>query len=168
MVKCKGNYVHWIYDAYGDCVSSTSEKVGFGLGLSSTIIWMYAQIPQIILIFKTGNTEGISFGFLCFLFLGDVCNLVGAIINGGLITQIITSTWFIIVDGFCNTQYIYFKWIRPRCCSAKAGEDDIVEGNGSRDNSLIPIVPLLASTGVSLMQQHESSRYKNPYKGDML
>lgn len=170
MGKCEGEYVHWIKSVFGDCVSTSSEKAGFVLGLLSTIIWMYAQIPQIIMMFKTGNTDGLSYGFLCFLVIGDICNLVGAINNGGLITQIITSVWFIIVDGFCNIQYVYIKWIKPKCCSKKMLDDEIPNDTTYTDNSnsQLPIIPLLASTAASLMMQAKEKKYDNPYKGKML
>lgn len=142
MPNCTEPYVHWIDDAFGQCVSGIRQEIGFGLGLSSTIIWMWAQLPQIYMNFKNRSVEGLSFAFLCLLVTGDTCNLVGAILNGGLVTQIITAIWFMFVDGFCAAQYVYFYWIRPKCQRNR----DVVVSDGAR----IPAAPLLVAGAAAL------------------
>ena len=163
---CEGNYIHWVYDAFGECISSTQEKVGFGLGLSSTIIWMYAQIPQIVMNFKRKSADGLSFAFLCLLVSGDLCNFLGALINNGLLTQLITAIWFLIVDVFCLFQYVYYIWVRPRCCKNKDKLRDenqlLIQGQ----YDALPAIPLLFAATAKAAQQGTmlKSDYPNPYK----
>lgn len=115
-MTCEGNYIKWVYDIFGECVSTPSEKAGFFIGLLSTAIWMYAQLPQIVMNFRRKSVEGLSFIFILFLNFGDFCNLIGAILNNGLVTQFITAGWFVFVDISCLLQYIWYNWIRKKCC----------------------------------------------------
>ena len=156
---CPPNRIEWIYAAFGECVVTARDQASFWIGLSSTVIWMYAQIPQIIMNFKTKNVDGLSFPFLCFLVLGDLCNLVGAIITHGLITQIITATWFISVDVFCTLQYIVFKWLIP-CIRRKKDEEDLQKAiqNDNGTYLLFKATPLLLASAYSA----SSDPYKPP------
>ena len=122
-MSCGGNYIHWVFDIFGECISTPSEKAGFFIGLLSTAIWMYAQIPQILMNFRRKSVEGLSFIFILFLNFGDFCNLLGAILNNGLVTQFITAGWFVFVDVSLLIQYIWYNWIRKKCCPQKANEE---------------------------------------------
>lgn len=163
MGNCTEPYVHWIDRAFGQCVSGTRQEIGFALGLASTIIWMWAQLPQIWMNFKRQSTEGLSFAFLCLLVVGDLCNLTGALINGGLMTQVITACWFVFVDCLCACQYIYYVWIRKSC-----RKRDLVVVDDVADVR-IPAVPLLiasasaASSAVEQKVQLRASPYEPPY-----
>ena len=154
MPNCTEPYVHWIDTAFGQCVSGVRQEIGFSLGLSSTIIWMWAQLPQIYMNFKNRSVEGLSFAFLCLLVTGDTCNLVGAMLNGGLVTQIITASWFIFVDGFCAAQYVYFYWLRPGC------EKKRRERDGGGDKAALSPMPLLLAGAAALGE--------NPYEPPLL
>ncbi|OHT16701.1 PQ loop repeat family protein [Tritrichomonas foetus] len=171
MPQCTGIYVQWIADIFGECISTKRDKASFILGNLSTIIWVYAQIPQIIMNFKSKTTDGLSFSFLCLLVCGDLCNLFGAYINGGLITQIITASWFVIVDCFCTFQYIYYVWIRQKYQDYKSQK----QKNSNRyrndnnyqtdDNVSIPSLPLLFAIGASKMS---NDLYKPPHLYGMI
>ncbi|OHT05071.1 PQ loop repeat family protein [Tritrichomonas foetus] len=122
---------------------------------------MYAQIPQIILNFKRKSTDGLSFAFLCLLVAGDLCNLLGALINHGLVTQIITASWFLIVDGFCVSQYFYYVWIRPKC-SKKFRQEN--EGLIKGEYDALPAIPLLlAAASAQSLPSPRNTVYPNPY-----
>jgi uncharacterized protein with PQ loop repeat len=110
----------------GECISTVVEQIGFGFGLLSTVIWMYAQVPQLILNFRHRSVIGLSAGFMTLLVCGDVMNLVGVILTGGMATQFITASWFILVDGSVCCQILYYSWLRPKCHSS---EDDPAPGN---------------------------------------
>ncbi|KAH0790589.1 PQ loop repeat family protein [Histomonas meleagridis] len=119
---------------------------------------MYAQIPQIILFFKTGQTEGFSFAFICLLLFGDTCNLVGAIINHKLVTQIITATWYVLVDTFTLFQYIYLRWFKGKC--SKKEEVIIDEQNPL---SISPLLLPSAASAISLF-----TKQSGPYDSDQI
>ncbi|OHS96425.1 PQ loop repeat family protein [Tritrichomonas foetus] len=152
-MSCEGDYIKWIYTAFGECISTVQEKVGFALGLSSTIIWMYAQIPQIYMNFKNKSAEGLSFAFLLLLVTGDSTNLIGALINHGLLTQIITAIWFMIVDVFCAFQYVFYVWLIPRCSKKKKRQEIVRE----EYDQIIPAIPLLVAAA-------SAKSYPDPYK----
>lgn len=153
--QCPDNRVKWIYNTFGECVTNTRQQFGFWIGLSSTVIWMYAQIPQIIMNFKSKNVEALSFPFLCLLVTGDICNLVGAIITHGLVTQIITATWFVAVDVFCLLQYIVFHWIIPSIHKRK--QSFSYSSSNYEDDAVFSPTPLLIAAAVA-------SSPTNPYK----
>lgn len=157
MGNCTEPYVHWIDQAFGQCVSGVRQEIGFSMGLASTVIWMWAQLPQIWLNFKRQSTEGLSFGFLCLLVVGDLCNLAGALINGGLMTQVITASWFVFVDAFCASQYVYYVWLRPKC---RRRQLEVVAADA---DVRIPAVPLLIASAAAAVSGDEPTPYKPPY-----
>jgi uncharacterized protein with PQ loop repeat len=109
--------------------------VGFSLGLLSTLIWAYAQIPQVILNFRNKSVVGLSGVFVTLIVVGDLCNLIGIIIVGGLATQIITASWFLLCDSICFFQWVYYICVKPRCWPYILATPSIVP---------IPGIPLLA------------------------
>lgn len=158
-MSCEGNYIHWVYDIFGECVSTPSEKAGFFIGLLSTLIWMYAQIPQIIMNFKRKSVEGLSFVFILFLNFGDFCNLLGAILNNGLVTQYITASWFVFVDISCLLQYIWYNWIRKKCCPQNQNDEyHHIHESGPAPSAAPLIAGFAAATGP----------VSNPYKPPQL
>lgn len=157
-MSCQGNYIHWVKSFFGECISTPTEKAGFFIGLLSTLIWMYAQIPQIIMNYKRKSVEGLSFVFIIFLNLGDFCNLLGAVINDGLITQFITATWFCLVDISCLIQYIWYNWIRKKC--AKQEKYHPITHSGPAPSA----APLMAGFAAAAASTTSSSPSSNPYK----
>lgn len=144
MASCSGDYIVWIADAFGECISTASEKAGFSLGLISTIVWMYAQLPQIILNFKLKSADGLSFAFILFLCFGDIANLTGVIINHGLLTQVITAIWYIIVDFLCLVQCIWYGNCR------KKEYDPVIN-----ESYKLPAIPLLLAQAAAVSNPYE-------------
>lgn len=161
-MSCEGNYIKWIYDLFGDCIVSIREKIGFGIGLSSTFIWMWAQIPQMVMNYKNKKTDGISPGFLCLLVTGDLSNFLGIVITHGLATQYFTSLWFLFSDFLVSVQYVYYTFIRPKCLRKEL--NDGIEIDPNNNEILIPAIPLLvtASQSVSYKNMLTSNPYKPP------
>lgn len=160
-MSCEGHYIKWIYNLFGDCVSTTREKIGFGIGLSSTFIWMWAQIPQMVLNYRNKATDGISLGFLCLLVTGDLSNFLGIVLTHGLATQYFTSGWFLISDFFVTIQYVYYTYIRPQCIQKK--ENDVNYINVDKENRLPSAIPLLVAASQSISNSI-SSTPSGPYK----
>lgn len=65
--------------------------------MSNMIIWLVAQIPQLILNYQTGAVESLSVGLLVPWLLGDVCNLLGAYLTDQLSTQKYTAVYFCLM-----------------------------------------------------------------------
>jgi uncharacterized protein with PQ loop repeat len=127
----------------GDCISTKWQQFGFALGLASTIIWMYAQIPQLVLNCRQRGVQGLSGAFCTLLVVGDLMNLIGIILAGGLATQIITAVWFTFVDGSVWVQWLYYCIVKPRCYPPISEEP---EGPGL---PAISAIPLLVGTAYS-------------------
>lgn len=162
-MSCEGKYIKWIFNIFGDCISTVREKIGFGFGLSSTFIWMWAQIPQIYMNFKYKSAEGISLGFLCLLVIGDFSNFLGIVLTHGLATQYFTSAWFLLSDFFVSVQYVYYTFIRPRCLRKKNNLANFQIDE--KDNFLLPAIPLLVAASQSIsnpIQKAPSDPYEPP------
>jgi uncharacterized protein with PQ loop repeat len=107
--------VHWIDRYFRECILTTGQVIGFSLGLLSTVIWAYAQIPQVVLNFRNRSVAGLSPVFVTMIVVGDLCNLVGIVVEGGLATQVIAASWFLLCDSTCFLQWVYYACVRPRC-----------------------------------------------------
>lgn len=141
-MPCDGNQIKWIEDTFGECISTATEKAGFFIGILSTAIWMYAQIPQIVMNFKRKSVDGLSFIFIVLLNVGDLSNLLGALINHGLLTQCITATWFMFVDICCLVQYIWYHWIQGHCCHKEEDYSNIIDAKP-------PVMPIIVAAAAA-------------------
>jgi uncharacterized protein with PQ loop repeat len=161
MSTCEGDYIEWIYNVFGECVVTTREKLSFAFGITSTLIWMWAQLPQIYMNFRTKRVDGLSIGFLLLLVTGDISNLVGCILTHGLVTQKITSIFFCCVDITCTLQHCYYTYIYRRFCQ---NEHD--ESLASEDKLLAytPIAPGLVATAAAVLTRE----YPNPYSKEYI
>jgi uncharacterized protein with PQ loop repeat len=121
--------IEWIKNIMGDCISTKWQQLGFALGLMSTLIWMYAQIPQLILNCRQRGVQGLSGAFCTLLVVGDLMNLTGIILAHGLATQVITAVWFTFVDGSVFVQWLYYCVIKPRCFPTLLNDTEPVSAN---------------------------------------
>ena len=155
--------IKWIYNVFGDCIVSTTDKWSFGIGLLSSVFWAISAIPQVYTIYKTKNVDGISpFLFSC-LFTGDLLSLIGNILNHGLVTQIITYILYVTLDTILLLQYLYFKFIKKCCSNITNGSFERVDK--SLDHSLATDVStVLIGNAVSAAVID----YSLPYQGTSL
>lgn len=99
----------FIARVFHDCIYTTRDAVGFGVGLLSIAFWLVAQVPQFVLNIKNKSVEALSSWFLAQWLLGDTCNLVGCLLtNSQLPTQTWTASYFILADMVMLVQYIYY------------------------------------------------------------
>lgn len=56
--------VRWVEKYFKDCLCNMKDEISFGLGLTSLVFWGVAEIPQIITIFRTKKSHGVSLIFL--------------------------------------------------------------------------------------------------------
>ncbi|GMM32390.1 Ypq2 protein [Martiniozyma asiatica (nom. inval.)] len=75
----------------------------------STISWIFAQVPQQLHNYLTGSANGLSPSFLLLWALGDVSNLIGALMTHQLPFQIYLGVYFTINDIILNFQYYFYK-----------------------------------------------------------
>ncbi|PHH87590.1 hypothetical protein CDD83_8668 [Cordyceps sp. RAO-2017] len=65
-----------------------AEAVSGIFGSISIACWVVVFSPQIIQQFRQGNADGLSIQFIIIWLLGDVFNIVGAVLQGVLPTMV--------------------------------------------------------------------------------
>ncbi|GMT13681.1 hypothetical protein PFISCL1PPCAC_4978, partial [Pristionchus fissidentatus] len=110
--NCTEGY-QWIKDVFNDCVDTELKLLGFIVGLISLALWLVPLIPQLHQNYKQKKCEGISLIFLFFWLVGDMCNLVGAVLTHQQPIQQIIGVYYIIQDLTLWAQYGYYTKIYP-------------------------------------------------------
>ncbi|XP_027346049.1 uncharacterized protein LOC113857929 isoform X3 [Abrus precatorius] len=109
-VKERKPCLRWVEIYFKDCLCNLKDDISFGLGLTSLVFWGVAEIPQIITIFRTKSSHGLSLLFLLAWVAGDICNLVGCLLEPA---TLYTATTIILVVQIIYYDYIYI-WYRHR------------------------------------------------------
>ena len=87
---------------------TTREGFSGALGSISLACWIFLLLPQLIENYRNGSAEAISLAFIFVWFLGDVCNLAGALWAGLVPTVIAIAVYFCIADGVLIGQCLYY------------------------------------------------------------
>ncbi|XP_058737796.1 probable vacuolar amino acid transporter YPQ2 [Vicia villosa] len=96
-------------------MSSRREAASFTLGLVSVIVWVVAEIPQIITNYKAKSTDGLSATFLITWIIGDLFNLFGCILEPATLpTQLYMAVLYTFVTVALGSQSIYYGYIYKR------------------------------------------------------
>ena len=95
--------------SHQNSVDLTSREAASGiLGSISLACWIFLLLPQLIENYRNGSAEAISLGFIFIWFLGDVCNLAGALWASLVSTVIAIGVYFCIADGVLIGQCTYY------------------------------------------------------------
>lgn len=103
--------VGWIAALTGQCVYKPAE-ISWTLGWVSFVIWLGAQLPQIVENYMNKSVEGVSLFFLCIWFVGDLTNFAGCILTHQLPFQTALALYYIVVDSILLCQFVYYTY-RP-------------------------------------------------------
>ncbi|KAK7290715.1 hypothetical protein RIF29_05322 [Crotalaria pallida] len=95
--------------------NSVRETASFTLGLISVIVWVVAQIPQIITNYRAKSTEGLSVTFLVTWIIGDLFNLFGCLLE--------PATLYTIITVALGAQSIYYGHIYPQLKNKRQHKD---------------------------------------------
>lgn len=79
-VSCDPGCADWA-KSFGDCICSPKDLSSFVLGLISVFCMGICCLPQIIINFMNGSSEGLSLGMILIWSVGDVCNLTGVFLT---------------------------------------------------------------------------------------
>ncbi|KJE95609.1 hypothetical protein CAOG_08934 [Capsaspora owczarzaki ATCC 30864] len=143
--------VGWINDYLGECVTTDVQIASAFIGLSSIGFWLVAQSPQIYMNFKNGNCESLALLFLVQWLLGDITNLVGAILTDQLPTQVYTAVYFCCIDAIMVSQYAYYK-IRDHRLARKS-----LSRNGRTTSLHVALyMALFSISGISMFALREN------------
>ncbi len=75
----------------------------------SIACWVVVFSPQIIENFRRGSADGLSIVFLVVWLLGDLFNIVGAVLQGVLPTMIILALYYTLADIVLVGQVFYYR-----------------------------------------------------------
>ncbi|XP_028320783.1 lysosomal amino acid transporter 1 homolog isoform X2 [Gouania willdenowi] len=104
------NGTHWILYLLEECVENIWEYCSVVIGLISMLCFLLSTLPQVYEAYKTGKVEeAVSFGFLFFLFSGDVSSFAGCYLTSQLPIQVITVVFYIFTDVILISQFLYYK-----------------------------------------------------------
>ncbi|KAF8437785.1 PQ loop repeat-domain-containing protein [Terfezia claveryi] len=78
-------------------------------GSISISCWVIVFSPQIIVNFRRGSADGLSLTFLVIWLLGDVFNVLGAVLQGVLPTMVILAIYYTLADIVLLGQCLYYK-----------------------------------------------------------
>ncbi|TKY62782.1 vacuolar amino acid transporter YPQ1 [Spatholobus suberectus] len=96
-------------------LSSVRETASFLLGVISVIVWVVAEIPQILTNYRTKSTEGLSVTFLITWIIGDLFNLFGCLLEPATLpTQLYMAVLYSIITFALGSQTIYYGYIYPQ------------------------------------------------------
>ena len=79
------------------------------LGSISLACWLFLLLPQLIENYRNGSAEAISLAFMLIWFVGDVCNLVGALWADLVGTIVAIACYFCLADGVLIAQVLYYR-----------------------------------------------------------
>ncbi|KAJ1436591.1 PQ-loop repeat, partial [Sesbania bispinosa] len=73
--------VRWVEIYFKDCLCNLKDEISFGFGLTSLVFWGVAEIPSNNHHFSHQVNHGVSLAFLLTWVAGDICNLVGCLLE---------------------------------------------------------------------------------------
>lgn len=85
------------------------EAISGICGSISIACWVVVFSPQIIQNFQRGNADALSIQFIIVWLLGDVFNILGAVLQGVLPTMIILAIYYTIADIVLLGQCFYYR-----------------------------------------------------------
>jgi solute carrier family 66 (lysosomal lysine-arginine transporter), member 1 len=88
---------------------TTHEAASGILGSISLACWIFLLLPQLVENYLNGSAEAISLAFIFVWFIGDVCNLAGALWAGLVPTVTAIAVYFCIADGVLISQCLYYR-----------------------------------------------------------
>lgn len=92
-------------------VISTVSKVS---GAFSLLIWLFAQLPQVLENHLNHSVQGVSVAFLSSWILGDVTNLFGCLLTRALPFQTSLASYYCFIDFILGLQYWYYTKVYPK------------------------------------------------------
>ena len=139
-------YYEGIYNALGECIhkDDAAKMVSFVFGWCSIACWVVAQIPQVVKSIMLKNVESVSPLLFINWFIGDISNLLGVIFTRGLVTQLASGSYYMLIDVICVTVNFYFRYCykpkkkgKEKKHSAENEESEVsdVENKGSSVDS---------------------------------
>ncbi|CAJ1065738.1 lysosomal amino acid transporter 1 homolog [Xyrichtys novacula] len=104
------NGTPWILYLLEECVDNMWEYCSVVIGLISMFCFLLSTLPQVYEAYRNGKVEeAMSFGFLIFLFGGDLTSFAGCYLTSQLPIQVVTVVFYIFTDLILISQFLYYK-----------------------------------------------------------
>lgn len=104
------NGTPWILYLLEECVENVWEYLSVVIGLVSMFCFLLSTLPQVYVAYRNGRVEeAMSFGFLFFLFSGDLSNFAGCYLTSQLPIQVVAVIFYIFTDLILMSQFLYYK-----------------------------------------------------------
>ncbi|XP_020498536.1 lysosomal amino acid transporter 1 homolog [Labrus bergylta] len=104
------NGTPWILYLLEECVDNVWEYCSVVIGLVSMFCFLLSTLPQVYEAYRNGKVEeAMSFGFLIFLFSGDLTSFAGCYLTSQLPIQVVTVVFYIFTDLILVSQFLYYK-----------------------------------------------------------
>ena len=114
------------------------------LGSISIACWVVVFSPQIVKNFRRSSADGLSLAFIIIWLLGDVFNILGAILQGVLPTMTILAIYYTLADIVLLGQCFYYQISTIQAGDGSAIEDEEPMREPTESSSLLP-----SSTGTT-------------------
>ena len=135
-------YLFRFSSAFHSCVPTSLAFLSTVLGIFSIISWLFAQIPQIYKNYQLKSASGLSIWFLVIWLLGDVSNLLGAILTSQAGWQIVVAGYYVLMDVLMDTQYVWYTYRKsPGQVQLVRYDSGTDRGNGSGEGVFVGVSP---------------------------
>lgn len=84
------------------------------LGILSLMVWLFAQLPQVLENHVNESVAGISPTFLACWISGDATNLIGCVLSRALPFQICLAAYYCFIDCILSLQFWYYTRVYPK------------------------------------------------------
>jgi uncharacterized protein with PQ loop repeat len=147
---------------FRECIVTSTDKASFAIGILSSVIFLASTIPQIVLNCRKKKVDGQSLFFFALSATGSALNLIGVIITRGLITQLLTSVFYLLFDLCLLGQFIAYKYVLP---TNDMASDETECEEATKDEPSPGAPPAAVVLSGMLAQVSAVTDYKAPYSG---
>ena len=133
-------YLVRLSSAFKSCIPTDLAFLSTSLGVFSIVSWLFAQMPQIYKNYQLQSASGLSIYFLAEWLLGDLTNLLGALLTGQATWQVVVALYYVSVDVILCCQYFWYTHFKPGrktnlVIHINDDDDDDEGGDDQRGNS---------------------------------
>ncbi|KAL8733811.1 MAG: hypothetical protein Q9181_003430 [Wetmoreana brouardii] len=102
-----------ISSTFHTCIPTPLALVSTALGILSIVSWLFAQLPQIFKNYTLKSASGLSLYFLAEWLLGDLTNLLGALLTRQATWQVVVAAYYVTVDVCLVSQCFWYLQYKP-------------------------------------------------------
>ncbi|KAI4271002.1 MAG: hypothetical protein L6R38_006962 [Xanthoria sp. 2 TBL-2021] len=136
---------------FHSCIPTPLALLSSALGILSIISWLFAQLPQVVKNYKLKSASGLSIYFLAEWLLGDLTNLLGALLTRQAAWQVVVAAYYVTVDICLVTQYFWYAHYKPwrakRLSASDLGYNDPEDGTATEPLMGMTLSPDRAPSG---------------------